>query len=402
MASKTVVRLFSNLIITVTIAACGGSDASDNPSPSHPESPSQAFKFELLSGSTSVNLDDCQVVNGAAPSARYTRLLRATAYVDAVYLVETGEGCTNVTYDARGVVPLGVQPTIRKLSAGKVETHIQLNDYITNMSHPVMVRYPSGFVRTKDQGGLVLGFVAASSGQGFTLDAAEVARYEELGGWNFYAPGLFNFTAPMAGYSDLVAGTLGKPTKMLDGQGRSAAFFIPHDLEVDSSGLLHLIDDGHIRTTDKNYEVRTLNHAALGINGVVRALDSDSQGKIHALVKRAGGGYTWHKLSDGAQVSFETRGFVNTEPVTSESIAVVGSDMIMSVRLPSGATSIYRVASNGVVSELTGSRTPSVAQDALDQPSQYLMPPIQHIEYGPDGNLYAVLPQGILVARNFK
>ncbi|MFT4194936.1 hypothetical protein, partial [Ottowia sp.] len=385
------------LLIALAMAGCGGSDSDQAASPDPVTSP-QSFKLELLSGSASVDMDRCESVNGAAASARFSRLLRATAYKDAIYLMETGEGCTNVDFDARRFVPSNIRPAIRKLSDSVVETAVELNDYITVMSHPVMVRYPSGFFRSEDsKGGFVLGYVAANSDWGFALDSAEVARYTEQGGWDFYVPGLFKLTDVRAGYDDLVAGTLGGPPASADGKGHAAGFVAPHDLEKDAAGVFYVIDDGRIRTIDAEYQVKTLDHAALGITGAVKALDSDPQGKIHVLVQREGPSYTWHRLSDGSKLDFQTRQFVMTEPSTVETFTIIGDELLLGIRLPSGSTSLYRVASNGEVKELSGTKAPETPQDFLDQPSQA----VQHIEYGPDGHLYIVLPQGVLIARDY-
>jgi len=48
---------------------------------------------------------------------------------------------------------------------------------------------------------------------------------------------------------------------------------------------------------------------------------------------------------------------------------------------------LYRVSANGTVTPLTD-------ENAVSQ--------VQHVEYGVDGHLYVVLPQGVLIARDFK
>lgn len=394
---------FPVLLIALAAVGCGGNSGSGSNAPSPPPLvPPKEFKLELLSGITAVDLSRCQSVNGAAASARFSRLLRATVYKDAVYLTETGEGCTNVVYDARGVVPVEVQPAIRKLADGTVKTTIQLNSYITMMSHPVMVRYPSGFIRNESgKGGLVLGYAAASSDQGFALDATQVARYFEQGGWDYYVPGLFKLSDSIAGYNDLVVGAPGKPPAVVDGQGKMAGFVAPHDLEANAAGVLYVIDDGRIRTIDASQQVKTLDHAALGITGTVKGLDSDPQGNIHVLSKRDGASYSWHRLSDGFRLDFQTRQAVISEPVTVETFTVLGDAILMAVRLPSGDTSLFRISATGEVKEVTGNKPVGSAQDFLDHPSEYMLPAVQHIEYGVDGHLYIVLPQGVLIARNY-
>ncbi len=51
---------------------------------------------------------------------------------------------------------------------------------------------------------------------------------------------------------------------------------------------------------------------------------------------------------------------------------------------------------------LTGDKTAATPEDFLKDPAPYWLPQVQHIEYGVDGHLYIVLPQGVLVARGFK
>lgn len=388
------------LLIALAMTGCGGSDP-DQAAPPDLVAPPQSFKLELLTGMASIDLDHCESVNGAAASARFSRLLRATAYKDALYLTETGEGCTNVNFVAPGFVPNNIPPAIRKLSDGVVETALQLNDYFTALSHPVMVRYPSGFFRSEDGiGGFVLGYAAANSDWGFTLDSAEVARYTEQRGWDYYVPGLFKLTDVRAGYDDLVAGTPGSPPASVDGKGHAAGFVAPHDLEKDVAGMFYVIDDGRIRTIDSDYQVKTLDHAALGITGRVKVLDSDHLGNIHALAQHEGANYTWHRFSDGSKLDFQTA-IGSFGLISVETFAVIGNDIVLGVRHVDDFSRLYRVSSTGEVTELTGTRVPETPQDFLDQPSQYMLPPVQHIEYGPDGHLYIVLPQGVLIVRGY-
>lgn len=382
------------------LVGCGG-ESSTGPSPEPPA----PLKLEVFTGQATVDSGQCRSADGPAATAAYSQLLRATAYTDAVYLAETGEGCANMAFDASGFVPSNLPPAIRKVSSGTVQTAVRLNAYFTALSRPAMVRYPSGVYRQPGSGELfVLGYAAASSERGFVLDDSEVTRYTAQGGWNIYPPGLFKFTQAQAGYDDLVAGTAGQPPRLLDGLGRNAGFYAPHDLEVDAAGRFYLIDQGHIRTIDADGNVVTLNTAALGIAGTVKALDADRQGRIHALVQRGGPNYSWHRLTDGARVDFRTRDFVLTEPMTFETFAVVGDDLVLGVRMVSAdkSTLLYRVAANGTVTALTGARAPATPQDFLDKPAQYLLPQVQHIEYGADGHLYIVLPQGVLRARDFQ
>lgn len=388
------------------LAGCGGGESSGplNPPGAQPPGispPPPVLRLDLMSGTASVDEENCQSVNGPVDAARFSRLLRATATRDALYLAETGEGCRNTGYENPVFVPRGVLPAIRKMANGRVETEIELHSYFSFMSHPVMVRYPSGFLpHESGQGGMVLAYAAARSSPAFSLDEQEVSRYTAHGGWNYYVPGLFSFRHAHASYDDLVAGAPGQPPALADGQGHAARFVAPHDLERDAAGVMYVIDQGRIRTIDRQWQVRSLDHAALGITGTVKALDSDLAGHIHVLAQQAGGRYSWHRLKDGSRLDFSTREGVFTEPVTAESFAVTGEGIVLAIRLPSGASQLYRVSARGEVRELTGQRRPATPQDFLERPSEYLLPAVQHLEYGPDKRLYIVLPQGVLLARH--
>lgn len=393
------------LTALVLTAGCGGgSSTSPLPSPGVP-APSAPETLELFTGKATVDFAQCQSTDGAAATAKYSQLQRATVYEDAVYLAETGEVCANVMYDTPGFVPSKLRPAIRKVSDGAVQTAVRLNDHFTALSHPAMVRYPSGVQRKPGSEALfVLGYAAASSELGFTLVDSEATRYTAQGGWSYHVPGLFKFTETLAGYDDLVAGTVGQLPRLADGQGHSAGFYAPHDLEADATGRFYLIDQSRIRTIDATFNVATLDNAALGITGTVKALDADRQGRIHALVQRGGPEYSWHRLTDRRRVDFRVRDFVLTEPITFETFAVVGDELVLGVRATSNdkSTQLFRVTSNGTVTELTGTQYAAKPQDFLDNLGQYLLPQVQHIEYGQDGHLYIVLPQGVLRARDFK
>lgn len=391
----------SAFALTTLLTACGGGDSSPAP-PSPPVGPS-TLKLEVFTGKVSVDFDHCESSNGTATAAQYSHLLRASVYQKAVYLAETGENCKNLTYSAPGFIPENLRPAIRKVSAGAVETAVRLNDYFAvGMSHPIMVRYPGG-VHIRDGETFVLAYAAASSDRGFTLDVAEVARYTRDGGWDYFVPGLFQFTGKSASYNDLIAGRPGKPPALVDGQEHEAGFVAPHDFE-DAAGLFYLIDQGQIRTIDADNKVATLNLSTLGITGSVKALDTDLAGHVHVLAQKQGPSYTWHRLADGSKVDFRVRDFVQTETLTVETFTVVGNDLLLAVRdaQPGSLSRLYRVSDSGVVTELTGSSAPTASQDLLDNPSKYLLPSVQHLEYGVDGHLYIVLPQGVLRARDFK
>jgi hypothetical protein len=405
--------VFASAVALMMLVSCGGG-SSVNPSPEVPlpavptpplPEPIASVKLEVFTGKTTVDFSQCRSDDGAVTAATYSQLQRATVYQDAMYLAESGEGCTNVTYDAPGFVPNNLRPAIRKVSGGVVQTAVRLNDYFTAMSHPTMVRYPSSVHRKPGSETLfVLGYAAASSEHGFVLDDSEAARYTAQGGWSYNVPGLFKFAEALAGYDDLVAGTAGQAPRLADGQGHNAGFYAPHDLEVDAAGQFYLIDQNRIRTIDANHNVATLESIALGITGTVKALDADRLGRIHALVQRGGPSYSWYRLADGRRVDFRIRDFVTTEPMTFETIAVVGDDLVLGVRAVSAdkSTQLFRVAANGMVTGLSGATHPTTPQDFLDNLANYLLPQVQHIEYGLDGHLYIVLPQGVLRARGFK
>ncbi len=398
----------ATLWVALAVAGCGGDSST-------PLTPTKALTFELLSGAATTDLDHCQSVDGTTASARFSRLLRATVYSDAIYLAETGEGCTNAGYDPAYYGPVNIEPTIRKLSVGSVETiaHLSSSFTVTGDPLPILVRYPSGFVRNagSQTGGVVLAYVAANSDQGFALDSAELERYNTpsesmTNGWDYYVPGLFRLTSNSATQEDLAAGAPGLPPALADGQGRSARFVAPHDLEISAAGVFHVIDDGHIRTIDAGNQVRTLDHTALGITGAVKALDADHQGRVHVLAQRGIGRYTMHRLSDGFRLDFQTPDASATaQPATLETFTVIGNEILLSVRQAGSANNasrLYRVSSTGEVRTLTGNAIPATPEDFLTRPSQYLLPPVQHVEYGVDGHLYIVLPQGLLVARDYE
>lgn len=287
-----------------------------------------------------------------------------------------------------------------------MKTFIYLNDYFTMMSHPVMVRYPSG-IQFRNGLPFVLGFAATSSDLNFELDSKLVDQYTKEGVWNYFVPGLFKYRSPfedsfMAEYGNPEAGTPGKPPALVDGKGQQAGFVAPHDLE-DSGGLFYLIDDGRIRTIDAENNVKTLDLPSVGITNRVKALDADHAGRIHALTNTGFYSYTWHRLADGKKVDF---GLVDYTfpgvPKTIETFTVVGDDIVLAMRDWMATESIlYRVTSSGVVTRLTGTATAATPGDFLNEPSKYRLPTVQHLKYGVDGHLYIVLPQGVLIARDF-
>ena len=67
-----------------------------------------------------------------------------------------------------------------------------------------------------------------------------------------------------------------------------------------------------------------------------------------------------------------------------------------------GASVLYRVSSQGAIKKLTGTRVPASLDDFVKHPDQFALPPVQHLKYGVDGNLYIVLEQGVLIVRDFR
>ena len=220
--------------------------------------------------------------------------------------------------------------------------------------------------------------------------------YDKAGAWNYFVPGIFKYEGNAAGENNLLAGMPGKrPDSFVDGRGKMAQFQAPHDLEVDASGLLYVIDGGddtRIRTISSSGEVKTLD----GYRKNIRALDVDRQGHIHALEETGLAHYVWHRLSDGSSVEFRTA--MTYFPVREvAAFTVVGDDIIVA-----WIGGLFRVTKQGVVTQLTGKQPPATPQDFLEHPEKFHLPPVQHLKYGPDGHLYIVLKQGVLVARDFR
>ena len=395
MVNKHIPLAAAVLLVAAAVMGCGGGDTA---APTDPAD----LKLELLAGTTAADFDDCQATNGSAAEARFTHLLRATVYKDAVYLAETGEDCKNF----QDFPPWKNMPAIRKLSDAKVERVLGLSTWggFSGVI-PTMVKYPSGFHLDQGSGEMfVLGYAAARSDLDFALDEDVMAQYAEWRSWGYYSPGLYKRVQEFSSArdSDLVAGTHDQPPGYADGQGNAARFVAPHDLEVDAAGVFYLIDDGRIRTIDAGYQVKTLDHVALGITGQVRALDADHQGRIHVLANQGEANYTWHRLADGTKVTFQTAA-ATWHQAQLQTFTIVGDEMVLGVRDVGGETTrLYRVSATGTMTPLTGTEVPASPQDFLDQPARYALPPVKHIEYGVDGHLYLVLHQGVLIARDFR
>ena len=90
-----------------------------------------------------------------------------------------------------------------------------------------------------------------------------------------------------------------------------------------------------------------------------------------------------------------------------ETFAVIGDELLMAVRgmtaeAGKNASTVYRVNASGQSVRVSGSAQPAQASDWLNAPQQFAWPQVQHVEYGPDGHLYVVLPQGVVQAKDFK
>lgn len=245
-----------------------------------------------------------------------------------------------------------------------------------------------------------MGVVAALSDKNYELDPVVLAEYERNGDWyaNGYASGVFN---SRKGY--VVAGSQA-PLQVLDGQGEAARFHAPHDLEVDAKQLMYTVDNGMVRTIDQDYRVKTLQNTDLGVGGAVKAIDADLAGGIHVLGRQPDGSYIWVRLEDKSKVAFKLRpGDGPTNLKTIETFTVVAGDLVVARRNYEASTSeLFRVSSAGVVEDLTGSGRIAWPSTGVSGTAVAPFPQVQHLEYGVDGHLYIVLPQGVLRIKDFK
>ena len=168
-----------------------------------------------------------------------------------------------------------------------------------------------------------------------------------------------------------------------------------------------MIDGGdytHIRIINSSGEVKTLNGYR---QWYIRALDADRQGHIHALAETSSKSFAWHRLSDGSKIDFRLRpnevGELSPRLRTVDAFTVVGDGIVLATHTVTGGPStLYRVSSQGVATQLTGEQAPATPQDFLEHPEKFRLPPVQHLKYSVDGNLYIVLEQGVLIARDFR
>ena len=421
----------SSALMTAVLAAClaagcGGSDSgpetpTPTPTPSPPPSPAPTptptptpqpntqLKFELLTGTAMADLNHCQSTDGPASEARFSYLERIVVYKDAIYLAETGNGCLKDDFSTPPAQQARqMPPKIRKLSGGKVETALSLFSPEVLERQGAMARFPGGFYRDEKTGAFyVAGYAAARFKYNHMMGKERMDWYDKAGAWNYFVPGIFKYEGNAAGENNLLAGMPGKrPDSFVDGRGKMAQFQAPHDLEADASGLLYVIDGGddtRIRTISSNGEVKTLD----GYRTNIRALDADRQGHIHALAETSSKSFAWHRLSDGSKTDIDLRPSDMTEftprPRKVIAFTVLDNEIVLADRWAEhGASVLYRVSSQGAIKKLTGTRTPASLDDFVKHPDQFALPPVQHLKYGVDGNLYIVLEQGVLIVRDFR
>lgn len=411
-----------SLATLLGISACGGGSDNNPPAP-RPVPPSgTAIPAKLLTGKLVATDDNCQQVDGPAADARYTYLLSATVKKNrALYLTESWEMCNNYSAGAEQNL------RIRKVENGRVSTYLAFPQSFIALSRPTttaILQYPSA-VHVADNGDTwVTGFMAARSFEEYLVDESAIPG---LSGTGYqYVPGLYHYPAdkrPPIGdilATALVAGTFVPDAQPLpavvDGQGATAQFYAPHDMEVDASGRMYVIDDYRIRTIDAAYNVQTLDLTAR--YGIVPrnanskltalALHTDLNGNVHALLSGTGSGaessYTWLNLSTGKHVSFK--------PLVSTDLAITGRPFYVNhsivaigdALIASSGGALFKIMSDGTVERLTGDgQAPTDENHApLQDITQTHFQRIQHLEYTADDTLYIVLPQGVVTVENFR
>ena len=405
---------FLPLALAAALVACGGSDgdSGQTPAPTPPAPAPQPqpqppivqapFKLEMLAGSTEVDFSDCKgpkELNTPLARISFTHLERVKAESDRLVLTASSENCQKPDVSTVG-------PLLHTIANGSVRSDSFWSYVSIGGWSPLSPMFLNSYYRLGDEGGfIVISYGAAPSETGFELNESLVANYAQRQIWKNFGLGLFSRTRSSS-YTLLVAGAPGQPPAHADGKGNAARFTTPHDLEGDADGLLHLIDAGRIRTVDqKDWAVRTLENAALGATGAFKTLDADRLGRIHAIEQVDSRRYVWHRLSDKRRVPFT----LAQPPAgkTVETFAVIGDELLMAVRgmtaeAGKNASTVYRVNASGQSVRVSGSAQPAQASDWLNAPQQFAWPQVQHVEYGPDGHLYVVLPQGVVQAKDFK
>lgn len=386
-------RVASTALLSAVLIGCGGGGGDGSSPIVKPE----LLKLGMLTGRIDVNHNDCQNTTGDISKVKFSNLIRISTYQDEMYLVDTAENCVNENRWSY----------IKRIKNTTVSDAVYLNSPVSAIDSTLTttVDLPSAFYRASSGEYYVLGYSAASSDLGFIVNENLVKKYDADGRWLDFSPGLFRFTNFLdeaeslmaADYKSFVAGSHRAPA-ILDGQGNNTQFYAPHSLEVDSTGLMYVIDKGTLRTIDKFNNIKTLDLAKLGVMGAVKEIDSDRTGKIHVLASTGGNNYIWHRLSDGSKVNFVVNSdeTLVTEIKTIETFTVVGDQLLLAVRtIGSDISNVYRVSAQGKVSAVDNFEFP-------DNSTKVTIPRIQHLEYGVDNNLYIVLRQGVLVAKNFK
>ena len=125
--------------------------------------------------------------------------------LDAIYLVETGNGCLKDDFSTPPAQQARqMPPKIRKLSGGKVETALTLFSPEVLERQGVMARFPGGFYRDEKSGAFyVAGYAAARFKYNHALNTRWMDWYDGTGAWNYFVPGIFKYEGNTAGENNL-------------------------------------------------------------------------------------------------------------------------------------------------------------------------------------------------------
>ena len=394
------------LMACVFLASCGGGGDSGSEAPAPAPAPAN-YNVELYTGKTAVDYKKCDLVGDTLQTAGYFNLSKIAVYKDSIELLESFENCSDKDYYFFEI------RTIKESTVG--ENYYGL-DAVIPIKLPPTAKYPSGFYKISDNDYFVVGSAAARSNRNFELDEAAVAELNLkqglYSGWDYFAHGFYRYGKNTPSGRILAAGASAPPV-VVDGQGNGAQFYAPHDLEADAQGLLYTVDNGMVRTITRDYTVKTVPNAEVWVGGAVKALDADRAGMIHVLGRQPDGGYVWSRLMAGKRPEgITTYGFklrASDGPAnlqTIETFTVVGDSLLVARRNYEATTSeLFRVWPGGLVEELTGTGRiawPSTGGTAATGAATTPFPQVQHLEYGVDGHLYIVLPQGVLRVKDFK
>lgn len=395
------------LLVCLFLASCGGSGGDSGGEPLLPTPPALSnYNVELFTGKATISYKECDLVGDTLQTAGFFNLSKIAVYKDSIELLESYEYCN------LGDVPFEV----RVIKGDNVDRILSENTTGLVKESPV-AKYPSGFYKIADNDYFVVGVAAARSNRNFELDAATVAdlsiKRGAYTGWDYFSHGFYRYVTKPLSRSRILAAGASTPPAVVDGQGNGAQFYAPHDLEADAQGLMYTVDNGMVRTIDRNYQVKTLSNAAMWVGGAVKALDADRAGVVHVLGRQPDGSYVWAQLMGGKRAEDLTaRGFKlratdgPSDLKTIETFTVVGDSLVVARRNYEASTSeLFRVSSAGVVEDLTGSGRiawPSTGASGTTGTAVAPFPQVQHLEYGVDGHLYIVLPQGVLRIKDFK